>query len=216
MNENYEERMSKALEKVPEARASYFQLKYFTIGQQVTIQAQMWQCLKELQLRKKTTDSAKMQIEEFNDDLDLLNIKREELELNIEGKDIIQENLEKKKRIIFGRKLERQRKSIFNSIKELEDKIKYTEQESRYFLTCFEELNKIEPLKDFDDFETQKEYWNEKISEKIQLKLLLQQPIDLDLIETALALPDDTEVKIQINKILNTIVNQSKQLEIGE
>ena len=28
MNENYEERMSKALEKVPEARASYFQLKY--------------------------------------------------------------------------------------------------------------------------------------------------------------------------------------------
>lgn len=216
MSEDLNKEIEKVLINLPEARHSYYQLKHFVIGKEVTNQARMWQCLRELQARKKTIDSAEMQIEELKDKIELIDIKRAKEELNIEEeKNEFKKVLIEKERIIFFRSLERQKNSLLITIKELEDTIKFSKQEALFFLKTFQSIEINEPLKDYDDLESQEEYWNEKIAQKIHLKLLMNQGIDTELAETALSLHENALIRQQMEKILNASVenNSSKVLE---
>ena len=94
------------------------------------------------------------------------------------------------------------------TLKQIENRHKFALQEARFFMQAFESLEKIEPLKDYDDLEAQQEYWNEVIGQKINLKMLLQQPLDTELVQTALALHDNAPVKIQITQMLDKIQYQ--------
>ena len=77
----------------------------------------------------------------------------------------------------------------------------------RSFVETFKNIEKIEPLKNFDDLDSQKDYWGTKLLEKINLRILLQKNVDTELIETALALPDDTPIKQQVINKLNYLQN---------
>ena len=70
-------KMEKMVEQAPENRHSYFQLKYFVIGKEPTLQAQMWQCLRELQARKETLDGITLEIDDTKDQIELLDLERE-------------------------------------------------------------------------------------------------------------------------------------------
>jgi hypothetical protein len=108
----------------------------------------------------------------------------------------------------MGRKLLRQVNAAKNNLAQLEDKKKWLLQEAQFFLESFKNLEKIEKMKPFDDLDAQKAYWGEKLANKINLKMLMQNPVDTELIETVIALPDDIPVKQTMVKRLNSIQNQ--------
>jgi hypothetical protein len=191
--DNMLDKLNEVLEKVPENRHSFFQLNYFVIGKEVTNQSRMWQCLRELQARKEAIDNYTNEIEELKDQIELNELHHEKTKF------------EEKEWIIRCRQYERTKKRLNNTINQLEKKKQFAIQEAKFFLQTFQTINEVEPMKDFDDPEAQKEYWNEKISQQINLKLLLHQPLDTELVKTALALPDDLSIKKQITHTLNHI-----------
>ena len=212
MNELYE-KLEIVLEKhALENRHSYFQMKHFVIGKEPTLQSQMWQCLRELQSRKATIDQLNLSIEETKDQLDLVEINRIKEMYDFDKiESIYSEELKEREKIIKCRQYERKKQQLHNSLVQLKENLKFTCQEAKFFIQMFEAIHKMEPLKDYDDLNAQKEYWNERISQEINLKLLLQQPLDTELVNTALSLPEDVPVRIQTEKALEHIREQSKR-----
>lgn len=201
------------------SRHSYFQLKYFLIGKEPTNQAKMWQCLKELQARKDNLESMSLQIEEEKDKLELQEINLLKLNKTKNKEDI--DDLLKREIEIKERKINRLTLSVKNTIKTLEEKKKFIEEECEFFIQTFKNIEKIEPLKHFDDLDSQKEYWGTKLLEKINLKILLENHIDTELVETVLSLPDDIPIKQQVlnklNNLQSNILNlQNNFKKIGE
>ena len=185
-------------------RHSFFQLKYFVVGKEPTMQAKMWRCLTELKTRKEAIDSINLEIEETKDTIELLNIEEKRLE-NINKyesnekswtqseADEIEYHEEELK--IKKRQIKRKKEGISKSLDNLYKKLKFTQEEAAFFIKSFKQLNQIEELKPFDDFESQKVYWNEKLSQEFDLKILLHRQPDVELVKTILALTDDLEVK---------------------
>lgn len=207
-NTEFQERIDRLVEKAPENRHSYYQLKYFVIGKQPTTQSQLWQCLTELQSRKETMDNIHMQVEDLKDELQILDLQ--ELKDNATDKNIrhaskeLEEIFQKEKDIKIKR-LKRKKESINRNIVKLEKQLNFVTQEARFFVQAFEALEKVEPLKDFDDYEAQKELWEAKVSEEINLRLLFHQPLSPDTLKTALSLHDNSMVKQEVVKMMGNL-----------
>lgn len=194
-------------------RHSYFQLQYFLIGKEPTNQSKMWQCLRELQSRKDNLENIDIQIQEYKDDIQLEELKILELEENEKKEDLSDIN---KKRVLIGKnKIKRKIISIEKSLKDLFKKKNDIEEECDFFIKMFKNLREKEPLKNFDDLESQKEYWGTKLLEKINLKLILNSNIDPELIETILALPDDIPIKNFVINKLNSMAENIKKIKNG-
>lgn len=198
------------------SRHSYFQLKYFVINKEPTTQAKMWQCLREMKSRRESLVAIDLEIDETADRKELLEIQ---IKRNLksgcdtnEDKEI--ELMNKKEHEIRHRRLVRKKIAAEENMVKLREKKKWLEEEAKFFLESFRNLEKLEKLKPFDDLDAQKQYWGTKLSEKINLKMLLQNPLDIELIETVLALPDDVPVKKQMVGRLNAI--QTQLLEVKE
>lgn len=200
--------IEKVLENEPASRHSYFQLKYFLIGKEPTNQGKMWQCLRELKTRKESLDSLELEVEETKDRLELLDIKIERIKnpgvspFGIDGPDDLSE-LDKREQVIRLRQAERQKAAIKTSLENLAERKKWLQEESRFFLETFKSIQKIEPLKAFDDLDAQKQYWGEKLAQKLNLKMLTSNHLDSDLVETIVSLPDDVPLKKQTLSTLN-------------
>lgn len=199
-------KINKILEQAPENRHSYYQLKYFVLGKEPTTQAQMWQCLRELESRKDTIDTLQLQIEDTKDEIELMKINHEKFYVN---DDVVYQNNKlhdicKREREIKARRLKRKEDSLLSNINRMEKKLVFEIQEANFFMQAFEALEKIEPLKDYDDYEAQKELWEAKITEEINLRSLMRQPIPPDLLKTALSLHNESEVKARVINILET------------
>jgi hypothetical protein len=190
-------------------RHSYFQLKYFLIGKEPTNQSKMWQCLRELKSRKESLKSILLEREDLKDKLELLDINAKRKMIEIEKNN--PSDLSFREMQIGLRQIDRQIQSLRESLLQLDDRQKWIEEESRFFLETFKNLQKIEPLRNFDDLESQKQYWNEKLSQKVNLKMLTQNTIDSELIETIVALPDDVQIKKQTLQTLTFKHNQLLQ-----
>ena len=184
---------------------------YFLIGKEPTNQAKMWQCLRELKARQEILNSVDLQLEEEKDNLEIYNISL----LRIDSKEKeIKDELDLRELGIKKRQINRNISNVSNNVQSLLSKKKDTEEECEFFIETFKNIEKIEPLKYFDDLDSQKEYWNTKLLEKINLKILLQNNVDIDLVETALSLPDDLPIKKQVLNKLNYL--QSNMLKIKE
>lgn len=193
-------KIDELMEFVPEARHSYFQLKYFVIGKEVTHQAKLWQCLKELAVRKEVIDSAMLQIEEMKDRIELLEIRKIK-----KGKNT---SLDNREWVIRCRQIERKKTALHLSIKKLEENKTFALQEARFFVQAFEALNNIEPLKDYDDFESQQEYHSAHLAQQINLKMLLKEPLNTELVKTALAMPEESSLRQQIEGVVKQLTLQ--------
>lgn len=188
-------------------RHSYFQLKYFVIGKEPTIQSKMWRCIRELQARKESLDAIQMEIEDTRDNIELVDIEMSQLvpnngEFGIE--DPIRVEIQAKTINIQKRKCERRKKLLERSLISLDKKRAEIEEEAIYFLRTFESLQKVEPLKPYDDLQEQTKYWNEKITQQTNLKVLLHLPLDTELVQTALSLSDDCAIKKEMVKLLES------------
>lgn len=200
------------------SRHSYFQLKYFVIGKEPTTQAKLWQCLRELKARRESLTALDMEIADTKDRIELLAMDVKEYEYSAPSEDMqYEEEWERehnnRRYEIRGRQLDRKLTAAKEALAQLEDKRKWLLQEAHFFYESYMNLEKLEPLKDFDDLDAQKQYWGERLAQKINLKMLLQSPLDIEMIETIIALPDDIPVKKQMIGRLNTIQDQLLQLK---
>ena len=213
-NDELFEKIDKVLENAPENRHSYYQLKYFVLGKEPTTQSQLWQCLRELQSRKEIIETIKLQLEDSKDEIALLQIDQEKI---CAESDAIFQNaklndLHKREKEIKTRRLKRKEDSHLNNINKLEKKLEFETQEARFFLQAFEALEKIEPLKDYDDIDAQKEFWEAKVSEEINLRILTKQPLPSELLKTALSLHEQSSVKEQV---VNLLENCKTQIQLA-
>jgi hypothetical protein len=199
-------RLQEVCKLAPERRHSYFQLKYFVIGKETTTQGRMWQCLREIQTRKDSIENLFIAIEETKDQIKLLEIKLSKFDKKQFDNEVIKE--------IKGRQLARKKTTLEKTLIKLEEDLEFCLQEARFFMQMLDVLMKEEDLKDFDDYDSQKEYWNEKISQQINLKMLLQQPLDTELVRTALSLNEDAPIRLQTEKTLQHIEGQMELMRL--
>lgn len=210
-NDELFKNIDKVLKKAPENRHSYYQLKYFVIGKEPTTQAQLWQCLRELQSRKETIEALRLQIEDTKDEIELMKLDYEKFYADDE---VIYQNsklnnLCQKEKEIKGRRLKRKEESLSSNINKMEQKLEFAVQEARFFYQAYEALEKIEPLKDYDDYDAQKEFWEAKIAEEINLRALMRQPLPPDLLKTAVSMHQDSNVK---ERVMNLLENTKMQM----
>jgi hypothetical protein len=65
-------------------RHSYFQLKYFLIGKEPTLQSKMWQCLRELKTRSESLKNIVLENDDLKDKIEILEEKITLMEKKIE------------------------------------------------------------------------------------------------------------------------------------
>jgi len=198
---------------IPE-RHTYFQIEKFIIGKEVTAQAQLWQIVRELKARRETVDSFTQQLEDAGDNLELfdIQIERQQKLLNEEkhlGNDANPLNI--KEIEINIRKLIREKERLIQSIKKVQDKVKFSLEEASFLILAFNRIEQIEKLKALDDKEAQTEYWNEKLLEEFNLRILLRNPLDSELIRTIMALNNEAPVKKHVSSMLEQV--QKSMLE---
>lgn len=218
--ENFYQDIEKILENVAPERHSYFQLKYFLIGKEPTLQSKMWQAIRELKSRKDSLDSIDLEIEETKDKIELIDISKQKLALesnseSFKNKTSDEQELSIRELIVKNRQLDRQKTSLQKKLSSLDQKIINITEECVFFVDVFKNLEKIESLKHFDDLESQKNYWNEKLTQKFNLKALTTGIFDSEMMETILALPDDVDVKKNVVSRLNArhldMLNEGKK-----
>ena len=190
----------------PENRHSLFQLKYFVLGKEPTHQARLRKSLNELAIRKVSLDNFMLAIEEAKDNIELLDIQLENID---EQQKETKKPLDIRQMDVEIRKLKRQRKSLENQIYSLEGQKKECEIETEFFLNAFRSLEQVEPLKPFDDLETNMEIWNEKYAQALNLSLLLQRPLEFEFVNSVLALDNNMPIKKELINILDQVQNQA-------
>jgi len=183
--------MEEILKNAPPGRESYFKLKHFIIEKEPTHQGKLWKILMELKVRSEALEGLGLEVEETKDNRKLLEIHKKKMELQMEGAAYL--DVEEMK--IHNRQLDRKLVALDKKLSKLEDKIKSITDESEFFVKSFESLNQIEELKNYDDFKAQTEYWNAKLSEEMNLRALLGAPMNMDLINSTLSLPDNAPIK---------------------
>lgn len=213
-NPNILTQMNEILNYEMAERHSYFQMKYFIVNKEPTTQSKMWQCLREIKSRYESLQALDLEIDESKDNLELIDININKM-IAIYDKKVSMGKTSDSLKIseIKLRKAKRQRVMANKNIETLVKKKKNLEEEANFFVLSFRNLEVVEPLKDYDDLESQKQYWGEKLLQKINLKMLLQSQVDTELIETVLALPDDIPIKGQTVKNLDSMHKKMIQMK---
>jgi hypothetical protein len=185
-------------------RHTFYQLKHFVLGKELTTQAKLQKCLREIDARVSAMKSMNLALEEAEDDARMLDLKLEVLEKKKEKND-----LHKEYKSIQKRKLNRKKTALLDSIHDTAKKLRETEEETSFFMAAYEQLEKIEPLKRHDDPDSNAQFWNENFAQELQLRLLLQKPLDLELVKCILALDNGSSAKKEMIGILEQIQNQA-------
>jgi DNA repair exonuclease SbcCD ATPase subunit len=220
-----EELLTKAQEilnkvKLPD-RHSFFQLEKFVIGKEPTGNAQVWQIVRELDARHETVDAYKKDLADAEDNLELfdLRIERVDIEIRELAKLDLEEpsvrDLDIKEREINIRKLKREKEALIKASQKVKKKFEYVLEEMNFLVSAFDSVvahlgNDIKPL---DDREAQQEMWNEKLLEEFNLRILLQRPLDPELVRTIMCLPDGSSAKGHLTKMLEA--KQQQMMEMG-
>lgn len=196
------------------SRHSLFQLKHFILGKEVSINGRIWQCLREIKVRKDGLDAVALEIEDAQDKVELLKIDvratdRQLKQINhpwesSEGSDDVLAD-QRELCAIKHRMAIRQVKAGEQALEALRQKKKDLEIEATFFVEEFEKLTAENPVKSLDDEDAQREYWTAKLFQEVHIKSLLGQPLEPELVKTVLSMPDESPVKAQMVAFLNTI-----------
>lgn len=203
--------INEILENDISGRHSYFQMKYFIVNKEPTLQSKMWQCLREIKVRKEALENIQRELDDSDDRRELILIEIEKISFRNPGDDMPLELAEREKAIEI-RRLKRQLKALDDSVQQLKRRLKETEEEAHFFCSSFRQLEQIEPLKPYDSLEVQTEYWNEKLSQEMNLRMMLHAPIDIELVKTVLALNDNAPIK----KEFINIIEQRQKSELAK
>lgn len=182
-------------------RHSFYQLKYFIVNKEPTHQSKMWRCLRELKSRRDAMESIQLEMAEARDSRRLLDINLEKTKKQNLG--VTELDIEELK--IKERQIERQKIALAKTTIDLEKRLRENEQEASFFLSVFKELESHEPLKAYDSIEAQEEYWNERLAEEVRLKMLLNRPLDVELVKTVLAMGNNAPIKKEMVNVIGQL-----------
>lgn len=188
-------------------RNSLYQLKFFLVNKEPTHQSRMWRCLRELKSRRDTIESINLELAELDDSKELLDIELERLNKQNE---LVSNSLDKKEREIKVRQINRKKAALAKSVIGLHKRLHEAKQEAAFFLDNFTELEKVQPLKPFDSVDIQEEYWNERLSDELKLKMLLGRPLDTELVRTILSMRESAPIRGEMINIFSQIQSKSK------
>jgi hypothetical protein len=164
---------------------TFFQLNYFVIGKEPTPQAKMHKCIEEIRDRFRAIKNIKFEIEELKDQNELLSLGCIDVEVN-------------KSYEIRIRQADRKIYANTEQIEFLKSKIDSYEKEIKFLKELFDKINEKVPLKPWDDYNVQVEYWNAKIVQEINARVFTGLPVDLETIKLVVALPDHIPIKKQL------------------
>jgi hypothetical protein len=191
-------------------RPSLFQMQCFILQKEPTVQGKLHQCLLELKSRKDTLTALELEIEEQTDRLEITEIATLR-RINALPND----ELGEREKVIILRQNERQKTAIINHLDKISHKKKMIEEECQFWVSAFYQLSKREALKQWDDPDVQKEYWNEKLRQEVNLRLLVRQLPDIETMRSVLCLHDDSPLKKKTIEMLQQY-NQSVAQKIKE
>lgn len=188
-------------------RHSKFQLEKFVVGKEPTGHAQLWQIVRELEARKETVESFKKDLADAEDNLELFDLKIERLNREIRQwatKDGDCDcDLEIQEREINIRKLQREKETLVCAARKVSRKLDCVLEEMAFFVQAYDAVvQQLGDMKPLDDEQAQREMWNEKLLEEFNLRILLQRPLDPELVRTIMCLPDEASVKQHMVKAL--------------
>lgn len=169
-------------------RHSDFQILKFIIGKEPTINGKIWQCLREIDARYENLVNANLEYENSKDDLEIKKLQRIKL-VNLKDSEIKNIKLRKIDRIIF---------SMERNIEKISIKVKNIEYECKTFINLLDSLVKENGFVDYNNETAQKEYFETKFSNEINLNFLTGQPINNELIKSTLCLDDNSNIKSRI------------------
>ena len=149
-------------------------------------------------------DSINLETEDVQDDIELIEIEKKQTK---------SENCDKVAEI-KARKLNRRKISLNKRLFDLNQKLKNITEECDFLANCFFELEKIEKIKNYDDPKEQEKYWNAKLTEELNTKLIFGLPPDPELIKTIYALDSNSIVKNNLISLINNI-NERHNTKIG-
>lgn len=190
-------------------RHTFFQLKHFVLGKELTTQAKLQKCLREVDARRKSLKSMFVGLEDAEDELELLGIKAEVLE-----KKKPKDALDRRQTEIQKRRLGRKREMLLDSIDDMRQKIREAEEETDFFIRAFEQLEKVEPLRRYDDPDANSEFWNENFMQDLRLRLMLGRPVDTELVRCILAMDEKSPVRVEMVGILEQIRTRAMTHEV--
>jgi hypothetical protein len=180
-------------------RHTFYQLKHFVIGKEITIQSKLQKCLKEIDARKESLRDMILGIEEANDDIKLIDLKIKSIE-----KKKIKSNLNKEFKKINLNKLNRKKENLINNISSIEKKKKDCEEEIKFLMAMFYEIEKLEQVKPYDDLQSNMEFWNENFAQELKLRILLQRPLDIELVKCILSLNNNAPIKQELIQMIES------------
>ena len=185
-------------------RHTFYQLKHFVLGKEVTTQSKLQKCLREMDARRSASKSMAVGIEESEDDLKILGLKMQELD-----KKKTKSELHREYKTIQKRKLVRKQEALAETIQEMRKKLSETEEEMSFFLEAFRQLEQIEPLRRHDDPEANAQFWTENFAQELQLRMLLQKPLDLELVKCILSMHKESPTRKKMIGILEQVQTQA-------
>ena len=177
-------------------RHSDFQIEKFIIGKELTPSAKAWQCVRELKTRYESLVNINFEIENQKDDIILKKIEKDKKIKVV----VIDEELS-----IEIRKIDRHISHMTGNLLKLETKKKNIELESAKFVEILEELLKSTPFVDYNNDDAQKEYFENKFANEINLNILLGHPINNELVRSTMCLGDNSKIKAQLVESLSNI-----------
>lgn len=201
--------MEKILQNDTIERHTFYQLRFFVLGAEPTIQAKLQCCLRELRSRRMTIASVNREVEELNDQNQILTMQIEkianEFPTDSGGIELTdQEDIERfeKERSLEMRGLMRKKTANEWQVFELQRKLRFLIEECQFFVSAFHQLRAEEPLKNWDSIEVQKEYWDAKLGHEFRTRLILGQPLDSELVKAIEELHDEAHTKKSIQQLM--------------
>lgn len=176
--------------KVDYKETSPFQITYFLIGQEPTDQAKLQRCLHEISSRVRSIKAAEMECQELSDVSELHQLEMEKISETAEG-------------IIRKRMVRRKIDSIVEQKEKLVNRIVGWEREADHIRKIYKTIIDRTPLKDWNDYQVQIEYWSNKLSQELGTRRLLNMPADLEVIKTILSLPETAPIKREVLQLIS-------------
>lgn len=193
-------------------RHSFYQLNQFLLGGEPTVQAKLWQALRELKTRQQSLNSLRMEIEELKDSQELVSIQRERLKAEDLDNAVLPEfgtpvsnrekELLKREREIELRRIDRQVAAKQKQIEGLYARFRYICEECQFLVEAFKSLERQEKLRPWDDPAVQQEIWNARLQGEFRRRLVCGQPLDAELLKAIESLHDEAPVKGQMFALL--------------
>jgi hypothetical protein len=179
-----------------------FQLQFLLLGKEPTIQARLARCVDELRSRKREVEAIEDEIAETYD-----RIKLAELDFEDEKKC---EDLSFARLMIKKDQMERRRRAAERKIFDNQNILSCRLQEIQFLILAYNELTKAESQKDWDDMNVQLQYWEAKLGQDISNRASVKAPQDMEVLRTAMALPQGSSLKASLQKIIESGNNDGK------